>query len=70
MEEIPQWQKDLVLARLKYAEEHPEDMIDWDEAKKILTDKNAEEKKARLNQLFGTVKIKEDAVTLQRRWRD
>jgi len=38
--------------------------------KKIISDKNPEEKKVRLLQLFGTLKIKEDAVILQRRWRD
>jgi hypothetical protein len=29
-----------------------------------------EDKKARLSKLFGSLKLKEDAVTMQRRWRD
>ena len=28
------------------------------------------DKKARLSKFFGIIKLKEDAVTLQRRWRD
>jgi hypothetical protein len=41
-------------------------------AKKLqaLSDKISQEKKARLSKLFGTIKLKEDAVTLQRKWRD
>jgi len=35
-----------------------------------LSNKVDEERKARLNKFFGVVKLKEDAVTLQRRWRD
>ncbi|MCE6992228.1 addiction module protein [Dyadobacter sp. CY323] len=31
--EIPLWQKETVLNRLKDAKEHPEKLISWDEAK-------------------------------------
>jgi len=35
-----------------------------------LSNKVDDDKRARLTKLFGTLKLKEDAVTLQRRWRD
>lgn len=37
---------------------------------KTLSDKVNEDKKERLNKFFGVLQLKEDAVTLQRRWRD
>jgi hypothetical protein len=37
---------------------------------KMFSGKIADEKKTRLGKLFGAIKLKEDAVTLQRRWRD
>jgi hypothetical protein len=37
---------------------------------KVFSTKIDDDKKARLNRLFGSIKLKEDAVTLQRRWRD
>lgn len=37
---------------------------------KAFSGKIAEDKKNRLSKLFGSIKLKEDAVTLQRRWRD
>jgi hypothetical protein len=37
---------------------------------KRLSDKTAEDKKKRLDKLFGSIKLEEDPVTLQRRWRD
>jgi hypothetical protein len=37
---------------------------------KMFSGKIAEDKKTRLDKLFGAIKLKEDAVTLQRRWRD
>ena len=37
---------------------------------KAFSSKIAEDKKNRLSKLFGSLKLKEDAVTLQRRWRD
>jgi len=35
-----------------------------------LSNKVSEDKKARLSKFFWVLKLKEDAVTLQRRWRD
>jgi len=45
----------------------PEDI---DKKLKELSGKISDEKKSRLTKLFGVLKLKEDAVTLQRRWRD
>jgi len=45
----------------------PEDV---DKKLKVLSDRISDEKKSRLTKLFGVLKLKEDAVTLQRRWRD
>jgi hypothetical protein len=48
-------------------EDTPEEI---DKKLKAFSDKVNTDKKARINKLFGTIKLKEDAVTLQRRWRD
>jgi hypothetical protein len=37
---------------------------------KEFTNKITEGRKTRLSKYFGALKLKEDAVTLQRRWRD
>lgn len=37
---------------------------------KVFSGKIADDKKNRLDKLFGVLKLREDAVTLQRRWRD
>jgi hypothetical protein len=37
---------------------------------KVFSGKIADDKKSRLDKLFGVLKLNEDAVTLQRRWRD
>jgi len=37
---------------------------------KVFSSKIIENKKSRLSKFFGVLKLKEDAVTLQRRWRD
>jgi len=37
---------------------------------KKFSDKLNEDKKKRLNKLFGSLKLEEDAVKLQRKWRD
>ncbi|NOQ75811.1 MAG: hypothetical protein GQ574_27650 [Crocinitomix sp.] len=31
--EIPQWQKDLVLKRIKESNENPDSLLDWDDVK-------------------------------------
>jgi hypothetical protein len=36
MKEIPQWQKDLVLDRIKKVRQNPERLLDWKEASKML----------------------------------
>ena len=43
---------------------------DIDKKLKEMSGKIAGDKKNRLNKFFGVVKLKEDAVILQRRWRD
>ena len=42
---------------------------DIDKKLKVFSTKVAEERKAHLSKFFGVLKLKEDAVTLQRRWR-
>jgi hypothetical protein len=37
---------------------------------KKLSNKTEDDKKKRLDKLFGSLKLEEDPVTLQRRWRD
>ena len=37
---------------------------------KEFSDRSYQIKQARLSKYFGILKLKEDAVTLQRRWRD
>jgi hypothetical protein len=37
---------------------------------KEFSSKITEDKKKRLSKFFGVLKLREDAVTLQRRWRD
>jgi hypothetical protein len=34
--DVPQWQKDEVLKRKKYYKEHPEELISWEDAEKML----------------------------------
>lgn len=41
-----------------------------DKKLKKLSNKTEEDKKKRLDKLFGSLKLEEDPVTLQRRWRD
>ncbi len=48
-------------------EDTPEDI---DKKLKVFSAKKAEDRKIRLSKLFGAIKLKEDALTLQRRWRD
>jgi len=48
-------------------EDTPEEI---DKKLKAFSNKVNTDKKARINKLFGAIKLKEDAVTLQRRWRD
>lgn len=48
-------------------EDTPEDI---DKKLKAFSAKKTEDRKIRLSKLFGSVKLKEDALTLQRRWRD
>jgi hypothetical protein len=48
-------------------EDTPEDI---DKKLKAFLAKKTEERKIRLGKLFGSIKLKEDALTLQRRWRD
>ena len=48
-------------------EDTPEEI---DKKLKAFSAKKAEDRKTRLGKLFGSIKLNEDALTLQRRWRD
>ena len=48
-------------------EDTPEEI---DKKLKAFSAKKAEDRKVRLSKLFGAIKLKEDALVLQRRWRD
>jgi hypothetical protein len=41
-----------------------------DKKLKVFSNKLTDDRKARLSKFFGVINLKEDAVTLQRRWRD
>ena len=36
MKDIPQWQQDIVMARIEHARLHPESLLDWDKVSKTL----------------------------------
>ena len=48
-------------------EDTPEDI---ENKLKEFSNKITEDRKTRLSKYFGILKLREDAVTLQRRWRD
>jgi hypothetical protein len=67
MKHIPKEHQDLVLDRIEKIEKNPERPLDWDEASKMF---ESDQNKKKFERFFGTIKLSEDAVTLQRRWRD
>jgi hypothetical protein len=70
IKEIPRAHQDLVLSRLEKIKGNPERLLDWDEVSNTFAFNKSVDRKIRLNKIFGAVKLSEDAVTLQRRWRD
>ncbi|MDB5088291.1 MAG: hypothetical protein JWR09_2285 [Mucilaginibacter sp.] len=59
-----------MLSRLEKIKQNPERLLDWDEVSNTFAFNKSVDRKIRLNKFFGAIKFKEDAVVLQRRWRD